>query len=297
MSKQNAVMALSGGMDSSSLLFHLLHRDYNVTCLSFDYGQKHHVELDRAASLVEYLSTHGHEVNHKLVDLKSAFSLFESDLLVNGGDVPEGHYEEESMKATVVPNRNAIFASLLYGTALSLSEKTGKSSVVALGVHSGDHAIYPDCRPEFYNALDHAFTIGNWGSDAIDFYLPYLELDKSGILSDAETAIGALKLDFEQVFSDGVDAILTPSTPSAAFGLGEMAALDPVKMYLFDVFTVTVNLAGLPGISIPAGLDSKGLPLGLQLIGRPWEEGDLLNTAFTLENALDFNAKPNKWWI
>jgi|TARA_B110000093_G_C12970471_1_gene412109 aspartyl-tRNA(Asn)/glutamyl-tRNA(Gln) amidotransferase subunit A len=106
-----------------------------------------------------------------------------------------------------------------------------------------------------------------------------------------------IKRDFEQVFSDGVDAILTPSTPSAAFGLGEMAALDPVKMYLFDVFTVTVNLAGLPGISIPAGLDSKGLPLGLQLIGRPWEEGDLLNTAFTLENALDFNAKPNKWWI
>jgi aspartyl-tRNA(Asn)/glutamyl-tRNA(Gln) amidotransferase subunit A len=106
-----------------------------------------------------------------------------------------------------------------------------------------------------------------------------------------------IKRDFEQVFSDGVDAILTPSTPSAAFGLGEMAALDPVKMYLFDVFTVTVNLAGLPGISIPAGLDSKGLPLGLQLIGRPWEEGDLLNTAFALENALDFNAKPNKWWI
>jgi aspartyl-tRNA(Asn)/glutamyl-tRNA(Gln) amidotransferase subunit A len=106
-----------------------------------------------------------------------------------------------------------------------------------------------------------------------------------------------IKRDFEQVFSDGVDAILTPSTPSAAFGLGEMVALDPVKMYLFDVFTVTVNLAGLPGISIPAGLDSKGLPLGLQLIGRPWEEGDLLNTAFTLENALDFNAKPNKWWI
>ena len=106
-----------------------------------------------------------------------------------------------------------------------------------------------------------------------------------------------IKRDFEQVFSDGVDAILTPSTPSAAFGLGEMAALDPVKMYLFDVFTVTVNLAGLPGISIPAGLDSKGLPLGLQLIGRPWEEGDLLNTAFALENSLDFNTKPNKWWL
>jgi aspartyl-tRNA(Asn)/glutamyl-tRNA(Gln) amidotransferase subunit A len=105
-----------------------------------------------------------------------------------------------------------------------------------------------------------------------------------------------IKKDFDDVFAAGVDAILTPSTPSAAFGLGEMADADPVQMYLFDVFTVTVNLAGLPGISVPAGLDSKGLPLGLQLIGRPWEEGDLLNTAFALENALGFNAKPTQWW-
>ncbi len=106
-----------------------------------------------------------------------------------------------------------------------------------------------------------------------------------------------IKKDFDHAFASGVDAILTPSTPSAAFGLGEMADADPVQMYLFDVFTVTVNLAGLPGISVPAGLDSKGLPLGLQLIGRPWEEGDLLNTAFALEKAMGFNAKPNQWWL
>ena len=106
-----------------------------------------------------------------------------------------------------------------------------------------------------------------------------------------------IKKDFDDAFASGVDALLTPSTPSAAFGLGEMADADPVQMYLFDVFTVTVNLAGLPGISVPAGLDSKGLPLGLQLIGRPWEEGDLLNTAFALEKALGFNAQPNQWWL
>ncbi|SHI39637.1 Asp-tRNA(Asn)/Glu-tRNA(Gln) amidotransferase subunit GatA [Wenxinia saemankumensis] len=105
-----------------------------------------------------------------------------------------------------------------------------------------------------------------------------------------------IKRDFEQVFAEGVDAILTPATPSAAFGLGEMAHADPVQMYLNDVFTVTVNLAGLPGISVPAGLDGKGLPLGLQLIGRPWEEGDLLNTAYALERAAGFVAKPEKWW-
>ncbi|CUH87198.1 Glutamyl-tRNA(Gln) amidotransferase subunit A [Phaeobacter sp. CECT 5382] len=105
-----------------------------------------------------------------------------------------------------------------------------------------------------------------------------------------------IKQDFENVFAAGVDAILTPATPSAAFGLGEMSDADPVAMYLLDVFTVTVNLAGLPGIALPAGLDSQGLPLGLQLIGRPWEEGDLLNTAYALEQSTGFVAKPGNWW-
>ncbi len=105
-----------------------------------------------------------------------------------------------------------------------------------------------------------------------------------------------IKRDFDEVFEQGVDAILTPATPSAAFGLGEMAEADPVRMYLNDVFTVTVNLAGLPGISVPAGLDAKGLPLGLQLIGRPWEEADMLNTAYALEAAAGFVSKPAKWW-
>ena len=104
-----------------------------------------------------------------------------------------------------------------------------------------------------------------------------------------------IKQDFDKVFADGVDSILTPATPTAAFGLGEEFD-DPIQMYLNDVFTVTVNLAGLPGISVPAGLDANGLPLGLQLIGRPWEEGDLLNTAYTLERAAGFVAKPQKWW-
>ncbi|MCX7300522.1 MAG: Asp-tRNA(Asn)/Glu-tRNA(Gln) amidotransferase subunit GatA [Rhodobacterales bacterium] len=105
-----------------------------------------------------------------------------------------------------------------------------------------------------------------------------------------------IKRDFDEVFAAGVDAILTPATPSSAFALGSMADADPVEMYLNDVFTVTVNLAGLPGVAVPAGLDAKGLPLGLQLIGRPWEEADLLNIAYSLEGAADFVAKPAKWW-
>ncbi|MFA5580880.1 MAG: Asp-tRNA(Asn)/Glu-tRNA(Gln) amidotransferase subunit GatA [Paracoccaceae bacterium] len=105
-----------------------------------------------------------------------------------------------------------------------------------------------------------------------------------------------IKRDFDDVFADGIDAILTPATPSAAFGLGDMASADPVQMYLNDVFTVTVNLAGLPAIALPAGLDAQGMPLGLQLIGRPWEEGDLLNIAHSLEASAGFVSKPAKWW-
>lgn len=105
-----------------------------------------------------------------------------------------------------------------------------------------------------------------------------------------------IKRDFDLAFEAGVDAILTPATPSAAFGLGEMADADPVQMYLNDVFTVTVNLAGLPGIAVPVGLDAQGLPLGLQLIGRPWDEAQLLNYAHVLESRAGFVAKADKWW-
>ena len=112
----------------------------------------------------------------------------------------------------------------------------------------------------------------------------------------AQRVRSLIKRDFDMAFADGIDAILTPATPSSAFGLGEMVDADPVAMYLNDVFTVTVNLAGLPGISVPTGVDAQGLPLGLQLIGRPWEEGDLLNHAFVLERAANFAAKPARWW-
>jgi len=105
-----------------------------------------------------------------------------------------------------------------------------------------------------------------------------------------------IKRDFEQVFEAGVDAILTPATPSAAFGIAdqEMNA-DPVKMYLNDIFTVTVNMAGLPGIAVPAGLDSRGLPLGLQLIGRPFDEEMLFRTAYVIEQAAG-RFEPRRWW-
>ncbi len=105
-----------------------------------------------------------------------------------------------------------------------------------------------------------------------------------------------IKKDFEDAFASGIDVILAPATPSAAFGLGEKASADPVEMYLMDIFTVTLNLAGLPGVALPVGTNSQGLPMGLQMIGKPWQEGDLLNAAYALEQSVGFVAKPQKWW-
>lgn len=198
--KKIAVMALSGGMDSTSLLLHLLSKGYEVTAISFNYGQKHVLELERASSLIRYLEKHNIVVRHHVADLTSATALFESHLLKSGDEIPRGHYEEDTMKATVVPNRNALFSSLLYGTALSIANTRDSHVEVVLGVHSGDHAIYPDCRPEFYNALEHAFALGNWDSDRVSFTLPYLHSDKIGILKDAEVAIKDLSLDFDDIF-------------------------------------------------------------------------------------------------
>ena len=194
------VMALSGGMDSTSLLLRMLARGSEVTCISYDYGQKHVIELDRASANIDYLSSKGYVIEHFVVDLSSTMSLFESSLTDSKRLIPEGHYEEEQMKQTVVPNRNAIFSSILYGYALSVSAKENVDVSVTLGVHSGDHAIYPDCRPEFYDALMHAFETGNWGSERVTVNLPYIDGDKESILRDAIISCNSLGLDFDTVF-------------------------------------------------------------------------------------------------
>ncbi|RLL63700.1 Asp-tRNA(Asn)/Glu-tRNA(Gln) amidotransferase subunit GatA [Paenirhodobacter hankyongi] len=157
-----------------------------------------------------------------------------------------------------------------------------------LGAGDGIVEMYEKTRAEgFGPEVQRRIMIGTYVLSA-GFYDAYY--------NRARRVRALIKRDFEQVFAAGVDAILTPATPSSAFGLGEMADASPVEMYLNDVFTVTVNLAGLPGISVPVGLDAKGLPMGLQLIGRPWGEGDLLNHALVLERAAGFTHKPSKWW-
>jgi 7-cyano-7-deazaguanine synthase len=203
---KQAVLSLSGGMDSSTLLLHLLATGHKVTALSFDYGQKHRIELQRAQQLIEYinsglLSENKPLVRYQVIRLEGLSDLLYSALVTGGADVPEGHYEQSNMKETVVPNRNKIFSSLIQAVALSIATKGEKQEVaIAMGIHSGDHFIYPDCRQEFRDADMEAFKSGNWDSELVSTYTPYLNTDKFGILEDGVKCCEQLGLDFNEVY-------------------------------------------------------------------------------------------------
>ena len=198
---KHAVVSLSGGMDSSTLLLKCLDKFETVTALSFDYGQKHKVELKRAKALVDYLKRNGHNVTYEVVKLDGLVKLLDSALVEGGDEVPEGHYAEENMKATVVPNRNKIFASITQAVALSVANRTKENTSIALGIHAGDHAVYPDCRQEFRDADDNAFRLGNWEAERVGYYTPYLNGDKYDILQDGEVLCEKLGIDFDEVYA------------------------------------------------------------------------------------------------
>tara|TARA_R110000751_G_scaffold215389_1_gene318898 strand:+ start:203 stop:1048 length:846 start_codon:yes stop_codon:yes gene_type:complete len=208
--EKHVVVSLSGGMDSSTLLLRCLKEYDTVTAISFDYGQKHRVELERAQSLYEHILMEQAKVtggpltkfslNYRVIKLDGLVDLLDSALVEGGDEVPEGHYAEDNMKATVVPNRNKIFASITQAVALSIANRTDENCDIAMGIHAGDHAIYPDCRQEFRDADDAAFRIGNWEVDKVGYFTPYLEGDKFTILQDGEELCQYLGLEFNEVY-------------------------------------------------------------------------------------------------
>jgi 7-cyano-7-deazaguanine synthase len=197
---KHVVVSLSGGMDSSTLLLRCLKEYDTVTAISFDYGQKHRVELERAQSLVDYINSSYSPIRYRQIQLNGLADLLNSALVTGGDEVPEGHYAEENMKATVVPNRNKIFSSIVQAVALSIADETNEQCDIALGIHAGDHAIYPDCRQEFRDADEFAFRMGNWDAERVGYFTPYLEGDKFTILQDGEILCEELGLNFNEVY-------------------------------------------------------------------------------------------------
>lgn len=169
---EKVVVIYSGGMDSFTVLNRALKDGKQVFALSFDYGQKHVKELKYAAGVCEELG-----IAHKIIDISAINELIGGSSLTDNIDIPEGHYEEDSMKSTVVPNRNMILLSMAVGYAVSLD-----AAQVYYGAHSGDHAIYPDCRPEFVEKMNDVCQIANY--QPVEIHSPYLKQSKIDILTD-----------------------------------------------------------------------------------------------------------------
>ena len=163
------IVVLSGGMDSTTLLYELVAQGHEVKAISFDYGQRHWKELGYAKDTCVRLG-----VDHQIIDLSEIVPLIGNSALTGNIEVPEGHYEDETMRATVVPNRNAIMLSIAVGCAENIGY-----DCVAIANHAGDHAIYPDCRSEFIAAMNLTAQLGTYCK--IQIYAPYSDMSKIDI--------------------------------------------------------------------------------------------------------------------
>ncbi len=172
--QKRAVIIYSGGMDSFTLLHHVLAQGFapdEVACLTFNYGQRHVREIEAAKTVCQ-----GLKITHKIVDISAINTLMAGSSLTDDIEIPEGHYAEESMKSTVVPNRNMVLLSMAVAYAVSL-----EAPAVYYGAHSGDHAIYPDCRPEFVQKMKEVCAIANY--DPVSIETPFLHHTKGEILT------------------------------------------------------------------------------------------------------------------
>lgn len=191
---KKAVISLSGGLDSTCLLLKLLSEGYEVRAYGFDYGQKHSIELEKVKRNIKLLQNLGFRVTHQIINLRDCFSDSASSLHEGGSKIPEGDYRDETMKSTVVENRNVIFSAIIYGKALSWANKTQDNVLISLGLHAGDHAIYPDCRPESQEMARELFRISNWGSERVDYEAPFIHCDKAEVLRQGLEAMDKMGL-------------------------------------------------------------------------------------------------------
>lgn len=251
------VQSISGGMDSTCLLLHHLARGRRVRLLSFDYGQKHRLELERLDANLEYI---GGAVGRGAFEhdrLAVPFGALVRSALTSGdAGVPEGHYADDNMRATVVPNRNMIFLSFLGAVAVDEAARSGGAVDISLGVHSGDHAVYPDCRPGFYEKALDCVRSGNWGAEKVGLSLPYLEGDKESILRDALESCAALGLDFDTALAN----TNTSYAPNAAGEASGRTGSDVERVLAFHAIgrRDPVPYAGGWGAALAYALEQEG---------------------------------------
>lgn len=193
---KKAIISLSGGLDSTSLAVRLLSEGYEVLAIGFDYGQKHKIELQKAEECVRHLKDRFLPISFHKIDLTSLTPLLHSSLISGvEKDVPTAEDGQ-----VVVPNRNPIFASLIYSAALSQVMKTGDNIEIALGIHAGDLNTFPDCRVESIEALRDAFAISNYESEKVSYITPYINFSKTALLRDGVEACNSLGIDWREVY-------------------------------------------------------------------------------------------------
>ncbi len=199
MGKKIAVISMSGGLDSTCLALKMLSEGYEVRAYAFDYGQRHRIELMKLIENVERMFSYGLNIRLSVINLRGVFDESCSSLNDFTKDVPTVGYDEESMKSTVVENRNIIFSSIIYGKALSISKRENCNVVISLGIHNGDHALYPDTTKESRDAAEHCFRVSNWGSERISYVTPFVEISKGEVLVEGIRSMTSLGLDTEAI--------------------------------------------------------------------------------------------------
>lgn len=195
-----AILSCSGGLDSTSLLLNLLKNGYNPHIVNFNYGSKQNLtEMIMLNRNLEYLEKKGFNIDIKILDISDALGNLSSSLTREDTDTPDGAYSSENQKVIFVPNRNAIFASIIYAQAVSLHNDTGSDVSICMGIHANEVSVYPDCTPEFFDTLFSAFQKGNYNSNHIFAYNPYVNVTKQQVLEDAVHSCNKLNLDLNTI--------------------------------------------------------------------------------------------------